>query len=188
MSYELQAVIGAEAVLRMVAAQQPGAVVVPLRQGFALIPMTDELFDSATDGGRGDGLRFSKLPGGFERLLADWSTTGPLGYVEAGYAGGAGTQRAALWAGGELAIGPMFVDVNEPFPAIGSPISQVLAHLGATRRRRDADEFVAVGLDRCRDTEAWLAVDRSVIPDVARSRRRQGHQAPVAGTRRRTVP
>ncbi|WP_144128247.1 hypothetical protein [Catellatospora sichuanensis] len=172
MSYDLQAVIGAEEVLREVAAQQPGAVVVPLRQGFALIPMTDELFDSATDGSRGDGLRFWKLPGGFEHVLADWSTAGPLGYVEAGYAGGVGTQRAALWAGGELAIGPMFVDVNEPFPAIGSPISQVLAHLGATRRRRDADEFVAVGLDRCRETEAWLEADGPpVTPDAVGSRR-----------------
>ncbi|MFC7246395.1 hypothetical protein ACFQO7_28295 [Catellatospora aurea] len=159
MSYGLQAVIGAEDVLRKVAAEQPGAVVVPLRQGFALIPMTDELFDAATDGSRGDGLRFWKLPGGFENVLSDWSKAGPLGYVEADYLGGVGTQRAALWARGELAIGPMYVGEHEPFPAIGSPISQVLAHLGAVRRRRDADEFVSVGLDRCRGTDEWLDVD-----------------------------
>ncbi|WP_155375733.1 hypothetical protein [Catellatospora vulcania] len=162
MGYDLQAVIGAEDLLREAAARQPGAFVVPLRQGLALIPMTDELFAAATDGSRGDGLRFWKLPGGFENVLAEWSKAGPLGYVEAGYAGGSGTQRAALWADGELSIGPMFVDVNEPFPAIGSPISQVLVFLGATRRRRDPDEFVAVGLDRCRVTEDWLVADTRV--------------------------
>ena len=69
------------------------------------------------------------------------------------------TQRAALWARGELAIGPMYVGEHEAFPAIGSPISQVLAHLGAVRRRRDADEFVSVGLDRCRGTDEWLDTD-----------------------------
>jgi hypothetical protein len=84
-----------------------------------------------------------------------WSTAGPIGYVEADYFGGVGTQRAALWADGRLTLGPLSVEVRQDWPAEGSPISQVLARLGVDRTGH-YDEFDAAGLAEHRHTEDWL--------------------------------
>src|SRR5258708_22051255 len=84
------------------------------------MPMTDELFDAVTDGSS-DALGFWRLPGGFDRVLAGWSAGGPVAYVEAEYFGGTGTQRAVVWAGGVLVLGPLQNAEDEPFPAEGSP-------------------------------------------------------------------
>lgn len=85
----------------------PESQVVPLGQGLSLMPMTDEVFDAVTDGSGGGGLGFWRLPGGFGTLLARWSAAGPIAYVEAEYFGGVGEQRAAVWVGGALALGPL---------------------------------------------------------------------------------
>ena len=52
-------------------------------------------------------------------------------------------------------IVPLLVAVGERPPTAGSPISQALRALGV-RRGTHFDEFDAVGLGRCRDTEDWL--------------------------------
>jgi hypothetical protein len=132
-----------------------------LGQGLALLPMTDELFDAVTNGDTGCAWGFFFLPGGFGARLARWSAAGaggaaagPLAYVEADFFGGVGEQHAAVWQGGDLALGPLHLGVDEPFGADGSPISQALRHLGAVAG--DAyDEFAAVGLRRHRRTEDW---------------------------------
>ena len=67
MGYILEAVIGSESRLRKAILDQPAAVVVPLRQGIAMVPMTDKLFSAVTDGSSERPLGFWKLPGGFER-------------------------------------------------------------------------------------------------------------------------
>ncbi len=56
-----------------------------------MVPMTDELFDAVSDGASERPLGFWKLPGGFDRVLADWSTAGPIGYIEADYFAGDGS-------------------------------------------------------------------------------------------------
>jgi hypothetical protein len=154
MGYILEAVIGSEAVLRKVILEQPAAVLVPLRQHIAIVPMTDKLFAAVTDGTSERPLGFWKLPGGFEQVLSDWSSDGPVGYVEAEYFGGFGNQRAALWVDGEVSVGPLAVEEGEPFPKEGSPISQVLRHLGV-KRGNQRDEFDAIGLGRHRHTSQW---------------------------------
>lgn len=156
MGYVLEAVVGAPEVLRPVVGRWPVAGLVTLGGDLALVPMTDALFDAAGGGAGGSALGFWRLPAGFERELAGWSADGPVAYVEAEFFGGVGTQRAALWAGGELALGPLSVDEGEPFEPAGSPISQVLARLGV-RREGGLDEFDAAGLGRHRDTAGWLA-------------------------------
>jgi hypothetical protein len=88
-------------------------------------------------------------------MLATWSHSGPVAYVEADYFGGTGQQRAVVWDAGRLALGPLNIGVNEAFPAEGSPISRALRHLGAQRGKL-GDEFDAVGLLRHRDTEDWI--------------------------------
>jgi len=129
-------------------------VLVPLRQGIAMVPMTDKLFAAVTDGTSERPMGFWKLPGGFEQVLSAWSSDGPVGYVEAEYFGGYGSQRAALWVDGEVALGPIAVEEGEPFPQAGSPISQILRDLGV-KRGKHQDEFDAIGLGRHRHTSEW---------------------------------
>ncbi|MGW3635632.1 hypothetical protein ACWD7F_36880 [Streptomyces sp. NPDC005122] len=156
MGYELQAVIAANELLRAASREVPGARVVSLRQGLSLLPMTDEVFDAVTDGSSGTEMGFWKLPGGFETTLTQWSSTGPLAYVEAEYFGGVGEQHAAVWADGSLALGPLDEPEKKRFSRTVSPISQALRRLGA-RKSLGEDEFEAVGLDRYRNNEGWIS-------------------------------
>jgi len=155
LSYTLEAIVGSAGALRAAVSQLRAAVLVPLTQDLALVPMTDELFDAVTDGTTEKVLGFWKLPGGFDRKLTSWSSAGPVGYVEADFFGGVGSQRSALWVAGELVLGPLYVGEGEPFAPEGSPIAQLLARLGAERDGY-RDEFEAVGLGRHRDTVDWL--------------------------------
>jgi hypothetical protein len=154
MGYIIEAVIGSENALRKVILEQPAAVLVPLQQGVAMVPMTDKLFSTVTDATADRPLGFWKLPGGFEQVLADWSADGPVAYVEAESYGGYGGERAALWVDGKLALGPLSVGEGDGPPADGSPISQVLRRLGVVKDNHD-DEFDAVGLGSHQHTSEW---------------------------------
>ncbi len=156
-AYVLEAVLGRVAVLRtgIDRSTLSQAVLVPLEQGMALVPMTKALAGTVTDGGSTRALGFSVLPSGFDWVLAEWSVAGPVGYVEAEYFGGPGSQRAVLWSGGQLAFGPVAVGEQDPRPPEGTPISQVLARLGVSRGDH-FDEFDAAGLGRHRRTDGWL--------------------------------
>lgn len=155
MGYDLQAVIAEEERLRGVARNLPAARLAPIGQSLSLMPMTDALFDSVADGGGVGALGFWRLPGGFERILAASSAGGPVAYVEAEYFGGVGEQRAAVWDGGAIVLGPVHVEEGRPFASAGSPISQALRRLGVVAGAGE-DEFAAVGLDRHRRGEAWI--------------------------------
>lgn len=154
MAYVLEAVIGPADLIRREVEGRPAAVVVPLPQGLALVPMTDAFFDAVTDGASTAPLGFWKLPGGFDRVLATWSAAGPVAYVEADFFGGAGSQRAAVWSGGDLVLGPLGLDEVDPVPDAGTPISRALRRLGVDRHGHD-DEFEAVDLHRHRETDEW---------------------------------
>ncbi|MFI2763573.1 hypothetical protein ACH5A3_32690 [Streptomyces echinatus] len=156
MGYELHAVIAGDELLCGWARGVPEAQVAPLRQGLSLLPITDELFDSVTDGSPTGALGFRRLPGGFGESLARWSAEGPVAYVEAEYFGGVGEQRAAVWVDGTLALGPLDEPTRKRFSRPVSPISQALRRLGA-RRTLGEDEFEAVGLDSHRNNEDWLS-------------------------------
>ncbi|MEW2291412.1 hypothetical protein ABZ719_01725 [Streptomyces sp. NPDC006743] len=156
MGYEPHAVIAHEALLRAASPDIPGARVARLRQGLSLLPITDELFDSVTDGGSEGVPGFWRLPPGLEKLLAQWSAAGPVAYVEAEYFGGVGEQRAAVWAGGALVWGPTDKPAKRRFSRTVSPVSQALRRLGAVRTLGE-DEFEAVGLGRHRSDEAWIS-------------------------------
>ncbi|MCX4576086.1 hypothetical protein OHB41_23465 [Streptomyces sp. NBC_01571] len=156
MSYDLQAVIAGEEVLRAASLDLPAARMASLGQGLSLMPMTDALFDSVADGSDNGALGFWRLPGGFEKTLADWSTAGPVAYVEAEYFGGVGEQQAAVWDAGTVVLGPLHVQEGQPFPPAGSAISQALRRLGVVASAGE-DEFSAVGLGRHRHGERWIA-------------------------------
>ncbi|MFC8142552.1 hypothetical protein ACFUKV_12460 [Streptomyces paradoxus] len=156
MSYDLQAVIAAEETLRAATRDLSAARLAAIGQELSLMPMTDALFETVTDGSGASALGFQRLPGGFEKTLADWSAGGPVAYVEAEYFCGVGEQRAAVWDGGTIAIAPLHVDEGEPFAPAGSPISQALRRLGVVTSGGE-DEFSAVRLGRHRHSEGWIA-------------------------------
>lgn len=134
--YCLQAVIVTESARSRLLDAIEGARLVPLGQGLSLMPVTETRFDTGP--------------------LADCSEHGAVAYVEAEYFGGAGTQSAQVWEGGETVLGPLHVDEDEPVPADGSPISQALRRLGVLKGDH-FDEFDAVGLGRHRYTDGWLS-------------------------------
>ncbi|MFJ8871452.1 hypothetical protein ACIRD6_37615 [Streptomyces sp. NPDC102473] len=156
MGYDLKAVIADGDTLRGAARDLPAARLASIGQGLSLMPMTDALFESAADGSGVGALGFWRLPAGFEQVLAAWSAGGPVAYVEAEYFGGVGEQRAAVWEVGAIVLGPLHVGEGQLIPPAGSPISQALRRLGVAASA-GMDEFSAVGLDRHRRNEAWIA-------------------------------
>jgi hypothetical protein len=156
MSYDLWAVLAAEETLRGATWGLTAARTASIGQGLSLLPMTEALGEPVADSGRAGALGFQRLPGGFEKILADWSAGGPVAYVEAEYFGGVGEQGAAVWDGGGVVLGPLRVEEGEPFAAAGSPLSQALRRLGVVTGAGQ-DEFSAVRLDRHRHTDAWIA-------------------------------
>ncbi|MCT9094097.1 hypothetical protein N4G70_35405 [Streptomyces sp. ASQP_92] len=162
--YCLQAVIATESVLRELAGSIAEACIVPLGQHLWLLPMTDVLFDVVTVAGAPELDGFWKAPAGFDHLLTACSKTGPVTYIEADYMGGAGAQTAQVWDAGKVVLGPLHLAAREPSPMTGTPISQALRRLGATKSHH-VDEFDAVGLGRHRDTEDWLPPTNPSRPD-----------------------
>ncbi|MEV2253347.1 hypothetical protein AB0I94_22645 [Streptomyces sp. NPDC050147] len=147
--------IGGE-VLRAAARDQPAAQLASIGQGLSLMPMTEALLDYVADGGDDGVPGFWRLPGGFAKTLAEWSTAGPVAYAEAEYFGGVGEQTAVVRDAGAIVLGPLHEPEGAPSPPTGSPISRALRRLSAVAGTGE-DEFTAVGLGRHRSVEGWVA-------------------------------
>ena len=147
MGYYLQAVLVGGSLAG--GSQLPAAKVVSLRQGVAMIPLTDELFDeiqaALPDSGESfEG--FEKLSGSVARWVRDLSAGGLAAYVEAEYFGGVGGQSAVAWREGQLAFEPVHTPdaINRALRLFG---------VGVDGER---DEFDTVGLGLHRFTDDWL--------------------------------
>ncbi|MEV4611661.1 hypothetical protein AB0K43_03530 [Kitasatospora sp. NPDC049258] len=156
MSYELNALAATAELLHVVAAEVPVARVVRLEQGLALIPMTERLHTALHQPAGAGQAGFSYFPGGLGRRLEAWSQSAPIAYLEAAYFGGEGSQSAAVWIDGRIALGPLQLGEDGPNPAEGTPISRALRRLGA-QGGPGLDEFETVGLGRRRHMEDWIA-------------------------------
>jgi hypothetical protein len=165
--YGLQALVGRHEIA-LQGASAAGSRVIALPQGLGLVPVT-----SAVRGrlGQGDvtpfGPPFWSLTGGVEALARRISQADAIAYLEADIFGGAGTQAAVLWRGGEVVLGPWVSDNDTP-KAAAEPIEQwpfnrVLRELGADRGAA-LDEFDAVGLGTYRSTDDWAAAAGPVRP------------------------
>ncbi len=95
MGYSLQGLIARQDTLAPNAKDFSSARIIPLAHGFALIPLTDDLFDAIGDGS-GGAARFVKLSPGVTVWAKRISTTGPVSYVEADFFGGTGAQRSVV--------------------------------------------------------------------------------------------
>ncbi len=144
MGYQLEAIIGKEQTLGLLASGFKNAQVVALAQGMAIIPLTDELYDEIADGGEVD--HFYKLSPGIEAWTARISAVAPIAYIEADFLGGFGTQGAVAWRDGSRALGPIHAPdaINQTLRFFGVQVNGV------------RDEFEAVGLHRHRHTDDWI--------------------------------
>jgi hypothetical protein len=144
MSYELQALVGDESVLR--AASPADVTVIPLPQHKALIPLstivqdrygipflpfTDEGVDSVTST--------------VMEFILPFARCGRIVYIEAEFFGGDGTQACIMWDRGGQPSAPL-VDNHA--------INTALRFLGV-KVGNHHDEFDALGLGRYRGTDDW---------------------------------
>ena len=144
MGYLLQAFIGKADTLGKHTSDFQSARLVPLTQGMALIPLTDDLHDEI---GSGDEVeRFEKLSPAVEQWAQRISSAAPIAYIEAEFFGGDGGQSAVVWSGGSRVIQPIHSQ---------DAINQALRFLGV-RIDNAHDEFDAVGLGQHRDTDDWI--------------------------------
>ncbi len=148
MAYTLCALVARQPV-GVVLQAETGLGAVELAQGFWLMPL-----------GRTARLELGG-PAGIEDLARHASLAGPVGYLEAEFFGGAGTQAAVAWRDDTVIAGPLRLELGGLGRAGGDiaqwPFNQVLRRLGVLRR--DAiDEFDAVGLNRHRSTDDWVKI------------------------------
>jgi hypothetical protein len=174
LGYRLEAVVARKPVAPAFVARYPTASLVELKQGFALVPLTDNVIRRLSRGApwdRGQLLhpQRSRLPHELAAALAALSSHGEVAYLEAKFFGGEGVQAAAVWADGVIVLGPIVEEDGEERPrrwrrvlrAVRGlslhdrAINQALRRLGATVDRGAPDEFATLGLDRARHTEEW---------------------------------
>ncbi|MFE6102642.1 hypothetical protein ACFVQ4_22065 [Streptomyces laurentii] len=167
--YEITAVLADAATLVRATAGWEHAVVVPLREGTGLLPVSGELFtemfgvrrETCAYGPSAESPFLYPVGPALEKLLAAWSTERPVAYVEAEFFGGDGYQSAAVWSGGTRVWGPVF-DETLDGPCTDRPVNGALARLGVQGGSPTYDLFDAVGLGRERSTEGWLARGRTL--------------------------
>jgi hypothetical protein len=134
------------------------AVVCPLVQGFALLPITDalaaELVAYQPDLQPTLTKPLPYLAAGVHALAIEISRHAPVAYIATAYFGGHGRQDALAWERGILRFSPTTPDYNRPWPH--SPISQALRAIGVVADQ-GLDEFDTVGLGKHRETHRWAA-------------------------------
>ncbi|MBM0234483.1 hypothetical protein JNW91_23240 [Micromonospora sp. STR1_7] len=166
MGYQLSAVVADAELLREQTAELDHAVLGELRQDFALLPVTPQLVveltgslpDYAVDDRSAEHPFGLVLSPPLVGLLAGWSRSGPVAYLEAEFGGGAGHQSAVVWLGGALSWGPRFDEVFDS-PREQWPINSALTRLGAEPGTW-IDPFAELGLHLERNTAGWLAHGR----------------------------
>lgn len=164
-AYELHGLVGRiEPVAH--AAAELGLVPVELSRGFALLPGPEPDPDAE------DLPAFDDLPLWWLDLDLEWaavsaSRVGPVAYVEAEFAQGAGSQAAVVWADGLIVLGPLREDDAEHarrrVSLVDWPVNRALRRLEVPAET-GADEFDTLGLGRYRDTDAWREAAASPPP------------------------
>jgi hypothetical protein len=143
MAYVLQALIGKNQTLKADSVPFQHARIVLLKQGMAMIPLTDELWNEIDAGNTIEG--FGKLSIEIEQWAQQISNTGLVAYIEAEFFGGTGDQGALAWNNGSRTFGPTH---NQ------QAINLALKLFGINPMGKH-DEFDALGLGEHRDTHDW---------------------------------
>ena len=155
MAHSIRGFVGkaATATVQAICARFPGAKVVRLDAGFALVPGTRVLMD-AIDAADPSGERMgTTIDFVFDhpvmlRVLAAFSGNGPIAFVETDYFQGRGAQAAAACIDGRV------VTAKE---GEGRPINEALRAIGVVRPP-DEDEFDTICLGKYRSMDAFESV------------------------------
>jgi hypothetical protein len=156
MGYEIQAIVGKISALGVLSSTCKYAKVSPLKQGFGLIPVVDQLFEELQCRQQNvfhsvDFTRFSRLSPALANALTEVSKSGPVAYIEAEFFGGTGGQSSIAWTNSAVSFGP---EKSE------DAINKVLRHLGVEVAEM-TDEFDTLGLGQNRRTERWFSPESS---------------------------
>ena len=149
MGHHIRAVAGEREAVLALSRGWVEAQVVELPQDFALLFLTDGLWDrleEAFPGPEGpDCPVLVAWDGAVSRFLREGSRDHPLGYIETDYFGGHGTQAGVLLECGEVVLGPAEGE---------GTINWVLRALGVVSQA-GKDEFDTLGLGNYRHMEPF---------------------------------
>ena len=128
-----------------------GARCLRMGGGLSMIPLSEDLVAEIERAGADPG--GATVAGAFEFLspaVEAWaralSRSTAITYIETEYVGGEGFERAGVWSGGSIALGPL--------DGAGS-INQALRALGV-QPAPGVEAFELVGLGRHRSLDEWL--------------------------------
>lgn len=146
MGHNLSAIIGNCAATEKLSADWSCAQTIRLPQGYCLIPLTDDFFDTVTaafgtsnEAGATD---LIYLTAAIHHLLCQYTVHNKLIYIETDYTGGVGTQAGVLYSNGQISVLPQ----NS-----SGTINRLLQALGV-KRLPGKDEFDTLQLGRYRHT------------------------------------
>jgi hypothetical protein len=170
MGHHIQAFISREELLREIAQNYPTAIVIPLSQGFGILPITDQFYNELPDPQHPDMTdnRFLYLGPKLDQIGKSFSVKAPLAYVETEYFGGTGYQGAVVWVNGQIIFGPAIMGDIEDFQIVDLPdnaINIALRKLGVLKGDRH-DEFDAIGLGKHRYNESWIEEMTAPAPEI----------------------
>jgi hypothetical protein len=149
MTHHIIAAIGSPPVIERVAAAAGCPPPTQLPGGLTIAALGESQIDRLTalePGGYSDG--FIHLSEALERALSSLSRDGALAYVETDYFGGTGSQAAAVFHQGKVALKLALPDSRE-LARREDPINAALRMLGV-EAAEGLDEFDTVGLGRFR--------------------------------------
>ena len=173
--FQTCAILGDRALLTELARGWPGAKVVDLDEAIAAIPLLRPL-QLQLNASHPLGLRRgAPLPTALAEALAAGSLTSPVVYFEAEFVGSLGAQASIVWVAGEVALGPLVIDLESPPagqrvpPVSDFPVNRALRHVGV-RARPGHDEWDTLRLGRLvRAKELEQLLETARAPRVTRT-------------------
>lgn len=150
--HDVKALVAKERWLREETATLGSAVVCPLVQGFALVPITDSVAaELKTVPSRGVP-PLADMASGLVEVALRTSEGTPVAYISTEYFGGHGGQDAIAWLNGDMIFSPKSKGYGDVWP--NSAISQALRTIGVIANAGQ-DEFDTLGLGNHRETHRW---------------------------------
>jgi hypothetical protein len=152
MGHNIVAVIGTPADVARVVSAAGCPAPTKLEFGLEIAPLGHQQIDRLTELQPGEYFEGTYLSAGLQSALMRASNDGSLAYIETSYFGGTGSQAAAVFLAGNIAMRASLPIGREP-ASRDDPINTALRALGVRATDRE-DEFDSVGLRRFRDLES----------------------------------
>jgi len=161
--HDVKALVAAAAVLAGVPARFSSAVLCPLIQGFALLPLTDSVARQIGDAHTSAEHLHPHVPDmapGVAPFAKALSLEGSVAYISTEFFGGSGGQDAVVWKGAYVAL-HLSDGGDNSIEWPNSPVSQAFRTIGV-RATEGLDEFDTIGLGAHRSTDDWAAAHAAI--------------------------